>query len=239
MPVNPKTYFFCAIFFLFGNAPLGAQHTLVRVFGYIQQYSNLAVEQMAEYGIPASVTLAQAIVESACGDSDLAIRSNNHFGIKCQSQWEGDTVLKTDDAANECFRKYKSVSDSYTDHSLILRSRRWYADLFELPLSDYRSWCHGLKRAGYATNPAYAEELILTIERYRLYEYDMAVHLEPLAFSMNVPDLKTSSAAGKLSSPSDLPLHNLLLIIESDISALDTETLIAGPSAGLILASGK
>jgi flagellum-specific peptidoglycan hydrolase FlgJ len=144
----------------------------MRMFSYIDNYSQEAVEQMVHYRIPASVTLAQAIFESGSGSSELCKKSNNHFGIKCHNFWSGDTVSKTDDLLNECFRKYRSIHESYTDHSLFLQSRPWYKPLFQLPLTDYKGWCRGLKSAGYATYPGYADELIRIIEQNRLWELD-------------------------------------------------------------------
>jgi hypothetical protein len=128
--------------------------------------------QMSLYRIPASVILAQAILESSSGSSLLAKRSNNHFGIKCHKEWVGDTVLKDDDLLNECFRKYNSIEDSYYDHSHFLTSRPRYAHLFKLGITDYQSWCKGLKVAGYATNNTYAEDLIKLIEGANLYALD-------------------------------------------------------------------
>src|SRR5688572_23894136 len=148
-----------------------AQPPFLRTYNYIDNYSRLAQEQMFEYNIPASVILAQAVLESGSGTSDLALRSNNHFGIKCHT-WEGDTVLKDDDTDQECFRRYPSIEDSYTDHSLFLKSRQRYSKLFNLSISDYTSWCYGLKNAGYATSPTYAEELIKLIQEKRLFELD-------------------------------------------------------------------
>lgn len=153
---------------------LNAQPPQFKAFNYIDRYAGEAQHQMATYRIPASVILAQAIFESASGTSPLARRSNNHFGIKCKSTWYGDTITKTDDELNECFRKYNSIAESYTDHSLFLVSRPWYAPLFKLAITDYRSWCRGLKAAGYATYPTYAEELIRIIEQYHLAELDGA-----------------------------------------------------------------
>lgn len=146
---------------------------------YISTWSELAVSQMVDHGIPASVTLAQAIFESRCGGSELAKRSNNHFGIKCHVEWEGDTIVKHDDTLNECFRRYPSVEESFTDHSLFLSKRPRYAQLFELPQGDYRAWCRGLKEAGYATYETYAEELIRLIEQTELYRFDGVQALTP------------------------------------------------------------
>ena len=138
---------------------------------YIAEYSGMAVEQQALHGIPASVTLAQGLLESAAGRSSLAVRGNNHFGIKCHSEWRGDTLLRNDDAANECFRSYATAAESFDDHSRFLLRKR-YAPLFELPVTDYAGWAHGLRRCGYATDPNYASRLIAIIERYALYLFD-------------------------------------------------------------------
>lgn len=139
---------------------------------YIKQYRELAVEEMKKYHIPASITLAQGLLESGAGQSTLARKSNNHFGIKCGSDWEGKTVKHDDDARNECFRVYKNAKDSYRDHSKFLAGRSRYASLFELKITDYKGWARGLKKAGYATNPRYAEQLIGIIELYDLHKYD-------------------------------------------------------------------
>lgn len=139
---------------------------------YIETYKELAIEQMERYHIPASITLAQGLFESAAGQSALSLRSNNHFGIKCGTGWNGKKTYHDDDASGECFRVYSSVRASYEDHSLFLKNRSRYASLFDLSQTDYRGWAHGLKKAGYATNPQYAQRLIDIIERYRLYEYD-------------------------------------------------------------------
>lgn len=138
---------------------------------YIAEYSGLAVEQQALHGIPASVTLAQGLLESAAGRSSLAVRGNNHFGIKCHSEWRGDTLLRNDDAANECFRSYGTVAESFEDHSRFLLRKR-YAPLFDLDITDYAGWANGLRSCGYATDPNYASRLITIIERYALYLFD-------------------------------------------------------------------
>lgn len=141
---------------------------------YINTYQNMAIEQMVKYKIPASITLAQGILESSSGKSYLATKANNHFGIKCHD-WTGKTVYQDDDAENECFRKYKSVEQSYEDHSIFLATRSRYSELFELNILDYKGWAKGLKKAGYATNPQYPELLIGIIEEYKLYKYDRYV----------------------------------------------------------------
>ena len=138
---------------------------------YIDRYWQLAVEHQQEYGIPASITLAQGLLESAAGQSTLATEGNNHFGIKCHKEWQGETMLRSDDAPDECFRVYKTPEESYRDHSQFLRRTR-YLRLFSLDVTDYRGWAQGLRECGYATDPNYAARLITIIERYSLYSYD-------------------------------------------------------------------
>lgn len=139
---------------------------------YISTYRSIAIAEMKRSGIPASVTLAQGILETECGNSELVKKSNNHFGIKCKSTWTGESVTHTDDAPNECFRKYGKPEDSYKDHSDYLKTSPRYASLFQLDPSDYKGWALGLKRAGYATNPRYPQIVISNIEKYNLQQYD-------------------------------------------------------------------
>ena len=139
---------------------------------YIHTYCSMAVAEMKRSGIPASVTLAQGILETECGNSELVKKSNNHFGIKCKSTWTGESVSHTDDAPNECFRKYNNPADSYKDHSDYLKTSPRYAALFHLAPSDYKGWAYGLKKAGYATNPQYPQIVISNIEKYNLQQYD-------------------------------------------------------------------
>lgn len=138
---------------------------------YIDRYCALAVEHQEEFGIPASITLAQGLLESAAGQSTLALQGNNHFGIKCHREWKGKTMLRNDDAPDECFRAYGSPEESFRDHSLFLRRTR-YKKLFDLDVTDYQGWARGLRQCGYATDPNYAARLITIIERYSLYIYD-------------------------------------------------------------------
>ena len=139
---------------------------------YIETYKSMAIDQMLRYRIPASITLAQGLLESSAGRSMLATTANNHFGIKTGGTWTGPFVLRSDDAPNEQFRKYNSAAESYEDHSLFLAGRKRYSPLFSLDFYDYRAWARGLKECGYATNPRYAELLIGVIERYDLAQYD-------------------------------------------------------------------
>ena len=140
---------------------------------YIDQYRDMAIEQMLRNKIPASITLAQGILESGAGNSELVKKGNNHFGIKCHG-WTGRTVHKDDDAKQECFRAYNNAQESYEDHSKFLTKNKRYSQLFSLSITDYKGWAHGLKACGYATNPNYAPMLINLIELYKLYEYDRA-----------------------------------------------------------------
>ncbi|HWY11041.1 MAG TPA: glucosaminidase domain-containing protein [Bacteroidia bacterium] len=139
---------------------------------YIESFKEDAVKEMCLNRIPASIVLAQAMFESANGNSELAKNANNHFGIKCKKEWNGESYSKDDETEQECFRKYISVLESYTDHSNFLKTRPRYAFLFDIPVTDYKAWCFGLKDAGYATDPKYAKRLIDIIEKYKLYELD-------------------------------------------------------------------
>ncbi|WP_138433030.1 glucosaminidase domain-containing protein [Winogradskyella algicola] len=141
---------------------------------YIATYADIAKEEMRKYKIPASITLAQGILESASGKGRLAVKANNHFGIKCHG-WTGAKIYHDDDRSQECFRKYREAKSSYEDHSKFLTGRGRYSDLFKLEQDDYKGWARGLKKAGYATDRKYPDKLISLIERYKLYKYDQEV----------------------------------------------------------------
>jgi LysM repeat protein len=143
---------------------------------------------MIRDGIPASITLAQGILESGAGTGDLSVQANNHFGIKCHKEWVGASIKHDDDALQECFRKYEHAEESYRDHSYFLTSRAWYKPLFALPKNDYKAWARGLKKAGYATDIKYPDKLIGLIEKYQLQQYDAEVL--GLDFSLNPLDKK-------------------------------------------------
>ena len=159
--------FWIALIVLFSNN-IWSQKT---TDAYIAKWKDECVHQMLEHGIPASITMAQGILESGSGTSDLAIQANNHFGIKCGSEWTGKSFLKDDDKKDECFRVYAHAKASFEDHSLFLKKSR-YESLFALQLTDYKGWAHGLKKCGYATNPKYPQLLIELIEKHKLYELD-------------------------------------------------------------------
>jgi len=145
--------------------------TTYTTLSYIETFKAVAIQEMNAFGIPASITLAQGILESGSGNSSLAKFANNHFGIKCTSDWKGKAYYKDDDQTNDCFRVYKDARESYKDHSEFLKRKR-YSFLFELDKNDYKNWAIGLKTAGYATNPKYPDLLIGVIEKYKLYQYD-------------------------------------------------------------------
>lgn len=171
------SHFFIFSTIVFQINSLFAQNTKITREEYIDTYKNIAISEMIEHGVPASIKLAQAILESGDGNSALARQANNHFGIKCHLGWEGEKFIQDDDAKDECFRVYDRAEQSFRDHTQFLKTRRWYASLFELDKTDYKSWAHGLKKAGYATNPKYPELLIGLIERHQLYEYDLVTSI--------------------------------------------------------------
>ena len=176
---------------------------------YINEYSKAAVEQMNKYKIPASITLAQGILESGNGNSYLSTKGNNHFGIKCHKSWTGKKMYLDDDKKDECFRCYKNVSESYEDHSLFLINNSRYKFLFDLKITDYKEWAKGLRKAGYATNPKYAELLIKIIEANELYKYD--------------------KKSKKVIKPQPTKNNNLVLVHENNIKyiiALNNESLL-------------
>ena len=166
--------FFIAIS-LFVSLSASAQIRWNQVYQqYFDQYKDIAIEQMLHYNIPASITLAQGVFESGAGRSELARKANNHFGIRCNYGWAGKTSYHDDDERNECFRAYDSAYESYEDHSKFLVNGKRYRSLFDLKVTDYKGWARGLKAAGYATNPQYADKLIEIIQLYKLYRYDSA-----------------------------------------------------------------
>jgi len=188
------------IYLLFSTFSTHAQSSSV-INEYIATYRDIAIEEMKRTGVPASITLAQGIHESNAGRSNLVMRSNNHFGIKCKSEWTGESVSHDDDAKGECFRKYPSPFDSYRDHSDFLVNRAHYAFLFKLDPTDYEGWAYGLKKAGYATNPKYPQILIKLIRDYNLQEYTLialgqkkpAFETDPIVTSTIKPQLITGA----------------------------------------------
>lgn len=168
--IKKITFTFLSLLFVFS---INAQsYSKADIVIYISKYKQAAVNKMNQYKIPASITLAQGILESGAGTSDLAVEANNHFGIKCGNDWTGETMKKDDDSKDECFRKYSSVEECFNDHSLFLTTKARYADLFKLNITEYKEWAEGLQIAGYATSVEYSKRLIKIIEEYELFEYD-------------------------------------------------------------------
>ncbi len=170
-----RSFFHVIIFILFMAGLMPAvygQSRRMTTKEYISKYKDIAIKDMKTYKIPASITLAQGILESGSGNSKLARKANNHFGIKCHKDWNGKKIYVADDTRHDCFRKYKSPKASYRDHSKFLTSGQRYAFLFHYPITDYKDWAYGLKRAGYATNPKYPQLLIHYIKKYQLYKFD-------------------------------------------------------------------
>lgn len=177
------------IFLLLGLLPLALFAQRITPEEYIETYKDIAMREMREHKIPASITLAQGLLESGAGNSALAREAKNHFGIKCHKGWEGDTYIMDDDAKDECFRKYANAEESFVDHSIFLTTRNRYAALFDLDITDYEGWAKGLKAAGYATNPKYAQLLIDRIQLYDLTKYDQ------IALGQRVDDNKLPEVA--------------------------------------------
>lgn len=170
--MKPKNTLFLIFTFLFSSvsSAISQEAPNENIIKYIEQYAALAVKEMGRTGVPASIKIAQGIHETNAGKSDLVLQSNNHFGIKCKSSWTGEKVYHNDDEEGECFRKYDNATASYLDHSDYLKSQPRYAFLFDYDANDYAAWAWGLKKAGYATNPIYAQTLIKYIEAYHLNE---------------------------------------------------------------------
>ncbi|MFZ9661786.1 MAG: glycoside hydrolase family 73 protein [Chitinophagaceae bacterium] len=168
-----KKTFLSSLLFLISYSIVLSQESTESIQLYIEKYKDIAISEMKRTGVPASIKLAQGILETGAGTSDLMKRSNNHFGLKCKSWWTGEKVYHDDDKSGECFRKYASAEDSYIDHSDYLKAMTWYAFLFKLDPLDYKAWAEGLKKAGYATNPQYTQKLIKYIEENDLNKFSL------------------------------------------------------------------
>ena len=197
---------------------LYAQSRNPKYEAYIEEYSKFAIQCQNEYHIPASITLAQGILESGAGESSLAKNCNNHFGIKCGSDWYGRSTRHDDDRPNECFRCYKSAKESYDDHAKFLQRQR-YAFLFDYKITDYKSWANGLRQAGYATDPKYPQKLINIIETYKLYE--LLNVTSPLWRSVTIRSSLSSSgpSSGLVSPPPSSSVSPLPPVLSSGLGS--------------------
>lgn len=199
MKLRKNIFLLCALAFLSVKALAQRSEAILT---YIETYRQLAIDEMIRSGVPASITLAQGIHETEAGRSDLVLRSNNHFGIKCKTGWNGDKVYHDDDAEGECFRKYDKAETSYRDHSDFLRKAGRYSFLFDLDPTDYKGWAYGLKKAGYATNIKYSQILIKLIEDYNLEQYtEMALGKVPLTDDMLTQQRLTNTPASTTVPP--------------------------------------
>ncbi len=212
----------------FITPPANASYAEI-VSAYILNYGTIAMEEMLQYGIPASITLAQGILESGAGRGDLTKRANNHFGIKCHREWTGDRVYHDDDELQECFRKYKDPKYSFRDHSLFLTQRSRYSDLFKLKKDDYKGWARGLKAAGYATDPQYPNKLIRIIEQYQLYKFDDQV-LGNKVSMLNPDDSKISTYTVTRGDTlySIARRYNMTVETLKEFNGLETNTISVG-----------
>ena len=192
---------------------------------YLSKYKDDAIHEMDIYDVPASITLGQGMIESSYGNSELARQANNHFGIKCHEDWTGETYTMNDDEPNECFRKYPTVEESFADHSKFLKNRDRYAFLFDLKITDYKGWAKGLKDAGYATDPAYADRLIQVIEQYQLYQYDKLKSYPSIVVAANPPKVDQPTVVASSSSSHEVrSINNSRYVI---VKAGDTFEKIA------------
>ncbi len=190
-----------------GRVPVSPGKVYSSAESYVESFKDLAISEMRRTGVPASITLSQGIVESDMGRSRLAAEANNHFGIKCHDDWKGPSIRYSDDRRNECFRKYREPEESYKDHSDFLRSEPRYKSLFSLEVTDYKGWARGLKRAGYATNPDYANMLIRKIEEYNLYNYDRGISISNKVENKN--DTITKNLDTRLTDTSERIVGNV------------------------------
>ncbi|GDX43087.1 N-acetylmuramoyl-L-alanine amidase [Bacteroidota bacterium] len=232
-------YIFYLALYMLAPVRMKAQHLPNEdIVYYIIQYADIAINEMVRTGVPASIKIAQGILETQAGKSKLVAESNNHFGIKCKSNWDGPKVYHDDDAQGECFRKYKDAISSYKDHSDFLKLQPRYASLFELDVDDYKGWAWGLKKAGYATNPIYAETLIKFIEDYQLNilndyaedeeqeKYDLSDYIGEITKNGLTPSTVTTKSSSsfsnkKISYPEDVfKINNVKVIYATEGTSL-------------------
>jgi LysM repeat protein len=224
-----RSFFTCLSITLF-LLPANAREKNQNYIDYIDQYHQLAVSHMKIYRIPASITLAQGLLESGAGKSRFTQASNNHFGIKCH-EWKGEKIYYDDDTRNECFRKYKQAADSYDDHSRFLSERPRYASLFDLDVKDYKAWAKGLSKCGYATDPGYANKLIKLIEDYELYRYDDL----KVKYKIDRPRSNKSSNVAGVKQREVYKTHGLIYVVAGKDDTFDSIAFDLGFKVGDLL----
>ena len=203
-----------------------------KIIAYVARYAPMAQQEMKSYGIPASITLAQGILESGMGFGRLVVEGNNHFGIKCHTEWNGKRIYHDDDEKGECFRVYTNAEDSFTDHSLFLRDRSRYAFLFDLKNTNYKAWAKGLKKAGYATDPKYPDKLISLIERFDLTRFDKKYRMaEKPQKNIQPPYIHTVQKGDTLYSVSkqyNIPMERII-----EANNIQNQTIYLGQSLNI------
>lgn len=237
-------YIFYLALYMLAPVRMKAQHLPNEdIVYYITQYADIAINEMVRIGVPASIKIAQGILETQAGKSKLVAESNNHFGIKCKSNWDGPKVYHDDDAQGECFRKYKDAISSYKDHSDFLKLQPRYTSLFELDVDDYKGWAWGLKKAGYATNPIYAETLIKFIEDYQLNilndyaedeeqeKYDLSEYIGEITKNGLTPSTVTTKSSSSFS--------NKKISYPEDVFKINNVKVIYAPEGTSLLAVAK
>jgi LysM repeat protein len=234
-----KKLFIVTVLFL--SAALAGAQEMLTPEQYIALYKDIAIREMKRMGVPAAITLAQGILETESGNSDLVKKSNNHFGIKCKTSWTGASVTHDDDASGECFRLYKTAEDSYRDHSNFLRGSDRYGFLFKLDVKDYKGWAYGLKKAGYATNPAYPQILIKNIEQYNLQQYTLAAADEVPKFDAGkYQDDPAETITEKVAVDEKIPDGaSLLDVSDKVISVNGSKAVYAGKGTSLLVVATK
>jgi LysM repeat protein len=236
-----KKLIFTGLFFLTGIAAF-AQDVLTPV-QYVELYKDFAVREMKRMGVPAAITLAQGILETESGNSVLVKKSNNHFGIKCKSNWTGGSVSHDDDAIGECFRQYKNAEDSYRDHSNFLRNNSRYGFLFKIDVKDYKAWAYGLKKAGYATNPKYPQILIKQIEQYNLQQYTLLAAGEVPVFEAGKYEDDKEEKVGDekivAEEKNQTPDESILDISDKVVSVNGSKCVFAGKGTSLLVVATK
>ncbi len=226
---------------LFFIAATAAAQDMLTPEQYVALYKDMAIREMKRMGVPAAITLAQGILETESGNSDLVKKSNNHFGIKCKTSWTGASVSHDDDASGECFRLYKTADDSYRDHSNFLRGSDRYGFLFKLDVKDYKGWAYGLKKAGYATNPAYPLVLIKNIEQYNLQQYTLAAADEVAKFDADkYQDDPVEKISGRTEVDEKLPDEASMLDVSDKVITVNgSKAVYAGKGTSLLVVATK
>ncbi|MGG9961037.1 glucosaminidase domain-containing protein [Ferruginibacter sp. SUN106] len=235
-----KRLFIVGVLFL--STAVARAQSMLTPEQYIAMYKDIAIKEMKRMGVPAAITLAQGILETESGNSDLVKKSNNHFGIKCKANWTGASVTHDDDAAGECFRLYKTADDSYRDHSNFLRGSERYGFLFKLDVKDYKGWAYGLKKAGYATNPAYPQILIKHIEQYNLQQYTLVAADEVPKFDAGKyqDDAEDKGTTEKIADDAKVPDEaSMLDVSDKVISVNGSKCVYAGKGTSLLVVATK